>query len=327
MILQSAPSKTLLDRCAGGMTMDCMRVAAGMAYCLVSLFCTATGNACNIQDSSPRTVIMTAFEPEWQALRDAIRGRHDLRDSRAGVVMGEIGGRKIVAVMSGISMVNAAMKAQMAVDCFKAERIIFSGIAGGANPGLAIGDVVIPAQWSEYLESVYARRSGGTYTLPAFLPSALGLNFGMIFPESVQIVGAGGVLENRQWFAVDAELLAAARTVAASTVLRDCDPGSGRCLGRKPRIVVGGNGVSGQAFVDNAEFRDWVRSTFQADAIDMESAAVAHVAYTNHVPFLAIRSLSDLAGGDADENRMKTFQSLAASNSVKVVRALIQALP
>jgi adenosylhomocysteine nucleosidase len=59
----------------------------------------------------------------------------------------------------------------------------------------------------------------------------------------------------------------------------------------------------------------------------MESAAVAHVAYTNHVPFLAIRSLSDMAGGDADENQMKSFQSLAASNSVAVVRALIEALP
>jgi adenosylhomocysteine nucleosidase len=229
--------------------------------------------------------------------------------------------------MSGISMVNAAMKAQMVVDCFKADRIVFSGIAGGANPDLGIGDVVIPAQWSEYLESVFARRSGGTYTLPAFLPAASALNFGMIFPEPVQIIGPGGDLENHKWFAADSDLLAAARAVAVSTVLRDCDPGSDRCLGRKPRIIVGGNGVSDQAFIDNAEFRDWARSAFQADAVDMESAAVAHVAYTNHVPFLAIRSLSDMAGGDADENQMKSFQSLAASNSVAVVRALIEALP
>lgn len=307
--------------------MDCTRVASGMVFVVISLFCATTGNACDIRDPTPRTVIMTAFEPEWQALRATIRNRTDLRNGGLDVAAGDIGGKKIVALMSGISMVNAAMKAQAAVDCFKAERIIFSGIAGGANPGLGIGDVVIPAQWSEYLESVFARRSGGAYSPPAFLPAASALNFGMMFPEPVQIVGAGGVLESRQWFAVDADLLAAARTVATSTALRDCDSGSGRCLGRKPRIVVGGNGVSGQAFVDNAEFRDWARSTFQADALDMESAAVAHVAYTNHVPFLAIRSLSDLAGGDADENGMKAFQSLAASNSVAVVGALIEALP
>ncbi|AWN44812.1 5'-methylthioadenosine/S-adenosylhomocysteine nucleosidase [Methylobacterium durans] len=156
---------------------------------------------------------------------------------------------------------------------------------------------------------------------------SIGLEFRNDVPRNRTDRRRRGVLERRQWFAVDADLLAAARTIATSTTLRDCDPGSGQCLGRKPRIVVGGNGVSGQAFIDNAEFRDWTRSTFQADAIDMESAAVAHVAYTKHVPFLAIRSLSDLAGGDADENRMKTFQSLAASNSVAVVSALIKALP
>ncbi|AWN43476.1 hypothetical protein DK389_26930 [Methylobacterium durans] len=173
------------------MPMNCAKVAAGMTCLLVSLFCTVTGNACDVGDTSPRTVIMTAFNPEWRALQDAIRDRHDLRNGETEVATGEIGGKKIIALMSGISMVNAAMKAQMVIDCFKAERIIFSGVAGGANPGLGIGDVVIPAQWSEYLESVYARRSGGTYTLPAFLPAASGLNFGMMFPETVQIVGAG----------------------------------------------------------------------------------------------------------------------------------------
>ena len=39
----------------------------------------------------------------------------------------------------------------------------------------------------------------------------------------------------------------------------------------------------------------------------MESAAVAHVAYANRVPFIAFRSLSDLAGGGSGhENEMGT---------------------
>ena len=47
--------------------------------------------------------------------------------------------------------------------------------------------------------------------------------------------------------------------------------------------------------------------TFGARVLDMESAAVAHVAYANGVPFIAIRSLSDLAGGGEGANQMAVF--------------------
>ena len=57
----------------------------------------------------------------------------------------------------------------------------------------------------------------------------------------------------------------------------------------------------------------------------MESAAVAHVAYANGVPFIAFRSLSDLAGGDEGENQIKTFFKLAADNSARVLLAFLAA--
>ena len=36
------------------------------------------------------------------------------------------------------------------------------------------------------------------------------------------------------------------------------------CLKQAPQLVVGGNGVSGAAFVDNARFREYVFATFKA---------------------------------------------------------------
>jgi len=51
------------------------------------------------------------------------------------------------------------------------------------------------------------------------------------------------------------------------------------------------------------------------------------VAVTNSVPFLAFRSLSDLAGGGAGENEMQTFEKLASENSVAVLRAFLKAMP
>ena len=99
------------------------------------------------------------------------------------------------------------------------------------------------------------------------------------------------------------------------------------CLTHPPKVVIGGNGVSGAAFVDNAAFRTWAFDTFNAQVLDMESAGVAHVAAINNVPYLAFRSLSDLAGGGPGENEEETFEHLAAENSVAVLRAFLKALP
>ena len=132
--------------------------------------------------------------------------------------------------------------------------------------------------------------------------------------------------EERFWFPVDARLLDVARQVAQGVALGDCAP-NGKCLTRKPTIVVGGNGVSGQSFVDNAKFRTYAFDTFKAKVLDMESAAVAHVAYSNGVPFIAFRSLSDLAGGGEGENELDVFFALASANAAKLVVAFLAAMP
>ena len=57
----------------------------------------------------------------------------------------------------------------------------------------------------------------------------------------------------------------------------------------------------------------------------METAAVGMVAYSNGVPWIAFRSLSDLAGGGEAENEMHTFMSIAADNSARVLLAFLAA--
>ncbi len=149
----------------------------------------------------------------------------------------------------------------------------------------------------------------------------------MIFTRGVKVVREGQTRPDRQfWFPVDEKLFEIARGAVANVELKRCDAEKA-CLVKPPRVVVGGNGVSGSAFVDNAAFRTWAFDTFKAQVLDMESAAVAHVAATNGVPYLAFRSLSDLAGGGAGENEMSTFEHLASENSVAVLRAFLKAMP
>jgi adenosylhomocysteine nucleosidase len=284
----------------------------------------ATANATETLDTAPRTAVISAFMPEWTALQATLQDRREYVVNRTSFTTGTIAGKPVVLFLSGISMVNAAMTTQVALDRFTIKRIVFSGIAGGVDPDLKIGDVVVPEEWGQYLEAVFAREKDGTYVLPSFGDKPLA-NFGMIFPQPVQIANGQQVPEKRMWFPVDAQLLAIARTVS-TTPLKVC-AAENKCLTHKPGIVVGGHGVSGQAFVDNKAFREYARRTFDADVLDMESAAVAHVAYANKTPFIAFRSLSDLAGGGEGENEIGTFFQLASDNSAAVVKAFLAALP
>jgi adenosylhomocysteine nucleosidase len=109
-----------------------------------------------------------------------------------------------------------------------------------------------------------------------------------------------------------------------STPLDKCEANN-VCLSHAPRVVIGGNGVSGQAFVDNAAFREYTYQTFQANVLDMETAAIGMVAYSNGVPWIAFRSLSDLAGGGKGENEIGTFFKIAADNSARVLLAFLAA--
>jgi adenosylhomocysteine nucleosidase len=302
------------------------RVGTGvLAACLLFLLNAGASSAwaTDLCDSTPRTAVISAFEPEWQLLRAALHDRKEYTLNGTNFVTGTIEGKPVLLFLSGISMINAAMTTQFALDHFAIERIVFSGIAGGADPALAIGDVVVPSEWSEYLESVFAREVKGSYELPPYA-AATSTHYGMIFPQPVQIAQGHAPPKKVTWFHVDRAMLDVARAVASTTTLHDC--AQQQCLNHKPKVVVGGNGVSGQAFVDNKAFRQYARSAFQAEVIDMESAAVAHVAYVNTKPFIAFRTLSDLAGGGAGKNEMDTFFQVAADNAGAVVIAFLKAL-
>ena len=277
-------------------------------------------------DGVPRTAVVSAFPPEISILKGALEEAETHSVNGVEFALGRLEGRDVVLFLSGISVVNAAMTVQLALDRFDVERIVFSGIAGGVDPSLHIGDVVIADRWGQYLELLLAREVEGGWGKPPFFEYPFA-NFGMMFPRSVTVRRpGGGEPEARFWFPVDESLLAAARAASSNAALERCAPDD-TCLREPPRVVVGGPGVSGSAFVDNAAFREYVFETFGARVLDMESAAVAHVAYANGVPFLAVRSLSDLAGGGPGENEIGVFFGLAADNAAAVVRALLRALP
>jgi adenosylhomocysteine nucleosidase len=277
-------------------------------------------------DDTPRTAVMSAFPAELAALQAATTDQHRYTAGGATFITGTLQGKPVVLFESGMSMVNASMTTQRVIDRFNVTRIVFSGIAGGVDPNLDVGDVVVADQWAQYLESVMAREVAPGKFEPPPLENGMSLApYGMMYPRGVQLDGEPGKAERRLWFAADPALVALARTIAPDVALKRCV--ADLCLVKPPKVVVGGNGVSGQSFVDNASLRTYAYQTFGARVLDMETAAVAQVAYVNAVPFIAFRSLSDLAGGDPGANQARVFFQIAADNSAAVVEAFLKAMP
>ncbi|KAF1872621.1 hypothetical protein Lal_00016457 [Lupinus albus] len=92
------------------------------------------------------------------------------------------------------------------------------------------------------------------------------------------------------------------------------------CLKTTPKVELVDRGTSASFYLDNAAYRTFIYDKFHVSPVEMESASVALITLQQRVPFIAIRALSDLAGGGYEQsNEADTFSSLAANNSFTVV--------
>ena len=63
---------------------------------------------------------------------------------------GKHGSHELTLVESGIGKVNSAVASTMLIHHFSCELLIFSGVAGGLDPSLQIGDLVIAVElWQD----------------------------------------------------------------------------------------------------------------------------------------------------------------------------------
>lgn len=90
--------------------------------------------------------------------------------------------------------------------------------------------------------------------------------------------------------------------------------------------IVRGLIATGDSFMENPERVELVRSKFEnLQAVEMEAAAIAQVAHRFGVPFVIIRSLSDIAGKQS-EISFDQFIDKAATNSATLVMKMVAAL-
>ena len=216
---------------------------------------------------------------------------------------GALDGIPLVAVEAGLGKVNAALVATLLLERFGCRALVFSGVAGGVDPAFGIGDIVIGKR---VICHDYGRVEGGKLTSyqPGDFPfPAMGGPPGYDLP--IEICAAiEDALEGFECPVLSAEA-------------------SG---GEARRITLQlGNIATGDSFVACAQTRERLHRDFDAQAVDMEGAAVAQIAERFGVPYLIVRALSDLAGEQSHMD-FDRFLVEVADLAASVVRRLLHVL-
>lgn len=237
--------------------------------------------------------ILCATPEELDALRERLHlDPHPKIYGPTKVWLGRHGEQPVALALAGLGKVNAAAAATLLMALLKADVLVFAGVAGGLNPALGVGAVLLGER--------LAIHDYGLLAAGRFTPTASG-----VIP-----IGAARLSEAVR--APDAVVarLSALREVVASQL---------------DAPVALGSIITGDYFLNCAQTRGELRATFGADAIDMESGAVAQVASAWGVPLYVIRTLSDLAG-EVSHITYYEMAAMAARNSALCVTALLALL-
>lgn len=244
----------------------------------------------------PVTGLLGAFGAEVTLVKQSLKKPKTVVVDGISFTTGRLGKQQVVVAETGIGKVNAAMTTTLLLNHFRPRRVLFTGIAGGTNPDLQPGDIVIAQQTGhhDYQSITFDQK------------------------PTIQTRSLGGQM-NPAFFAADSVLLRRAQTVARTLAFEPIP------ITTRPPAVVTGTVVTGDQFISSAQKVAQLRRDFKADATEMEGAAVAQVCYQMRVPLLVIRSLSDRADDNARRD-MLSFYETAARNSAKLVLAIVDGL-
>jgi adenosylhomocysteine nucleosidase len=203
---------------------------------------------------------------------------------------GTIDGHQVVLTGSGMGKVNAALVTTLLADRFGCRTIVFSGVAGGLDPSLAIGDIVVADRIVQHDAGVLENERIQPYQ-PGHVP--------FINPT------------DRLGYPVDPNLLARVKE---------------RLDGMQtPSRLEYGTVLSGDQYLHCEVTRDRLHREFGGRAVEMEGGAVAQVCEAFGVPWLVIRALSDLAGANSRFD-FTAFVDQAAAASATILRRLLPVL-
>ena len=230
--------------------------------------------------------VIGAMKQEVDLLESAMAVSERRTHAGIDVVRGSFQGVPLALAQRGNGKVNAAICTQMLIDRYAPRALVFSGVAGGLLPNMAIGDLVIASHLIQFDVDL----------------TAFGRRHGEL-PDGDRMIEADPALVQAAADAFDAAFP---------------DPATA------PSLMIG-TVVSGDRFIQDNDSLRWLQREFSALATEMEGAAVGYTCGLNGLPFVVIRGLSDTAGESAGDEFDANLSSVCA-NGYRLLEKLIPAV-
>ena len=246
--------------------------------------------------------LLCAIPEELEHLRALMTTTSTRELARIRFDEGLLDGHRVVLAGTGMDKVNAAVVTTLLAETFGCRVVVFSGVAGGLDPALHIGDVVVADR--------VVQHDVGRIENDALLRYQAGH---VSFINPTDALG----------YSMDADLLTRVRDNLADIELPPLSNSAGG-RDRPPRVVYG-TILTGDQYVHCEITRQRLHRELDGRAVEMEGGAVAQVCENVGIPWVVIRALSDLAGRDSALD-FSAFVAEVAAISAYLVRRIVGVL-
>ncbi len=229
-----------------------------------------------VPNSCAKVGIITAFDNTFLQVKERLEITEQRMIGGRTFVQGKLDTTPVTLVRSPMGKINNAVTTQILISSFEVETILSLSPAGSLNDDLHIGDFIIAT-------TVY-QHDFGTWKPYGFI-----------------------------WRQVP---------VPQTTIHNDYNSYPAQALERIPEQAlegykfVKGIVVSGDQFVADQNKRQWLKKKFQANAVDMGAAAIAQTCYSNNVPVLILRVITDYADNIARVTFSDSVSSYTANSTL-----------
>jgi len=248
--------------------------------------------------------IMSAMLEEIYLISSNITNKKIESIGNREYISGKLEGTKVVAVFSRWGKVAAAQTATTLISKFGAQKVIFTGVAGGADPSLDIGDVVISSELIQHDMDASAISAFKRFEIPL-----LGITH---FKADTEL--------NR----IAAE---AAREYLATIESEDIPIQALEEYNiHHPKVVIGTIATGDQFIADIAKIGELRNAISSLQCIEMEGAAVAQVCHEHLTPFVVIRAISDKADANAIHDFPNFVKNIVSHYSLGILKTMLKNL-
>ncbi|MCW3121260.1 MAG: 5-nucleosidase [Flavipsychrobacter sp.] len=247
--------------------------------------------------------IMGAMPEEINEVVHLLSHRQEVSLGMRTYYTGSLHGISTVVVFSRWGKTAASATVSALILEFKITDLIFTGVAGGIDPALNIGDIAIASRLVQH--DMDARPLMPRYEIPL-----LGKTFFEASPERLNIAATAvkEMIDNRHLHAL-------------------IDGNDLEHFGiTNPQLFIGDIASGDKFFAANEDKQQLAENLPGTLCVEMEGAAVAQVCYEYNIPFTIIRTISDTADHKSVIDFPAFIHSISSKYSLQVIKNIFAQL-